>query len=42
VKTALAYIGGFGIFLAVLGMLGIGNFVVMYSPEKITCTKESE
>jgi hypothetical protein len=42
VKTVLAWIGGFGIFLAVLGMLGIGDFVVMYSPDKITCVKENK
>jgi hypothetical protein len=42
VKTALAYIGGFVIFLAILGMLEIGNFVVMYSSGEITCTKENK
>lgn len=41
-KTALAWFGGFILFLTVLGMLNIGNFVMMYSPDKITCTKESK
>jgi hypothetical protein len=41
-KTILAFIGGFTLFLSILGMLDIGNFVMMYSPDKITCTKESE
>jgi len=40
-KTVLAWVGGFVIFLAVLGTLDVGNFVLMYSPDKITCTKES-
>ena len=38
-KNVLAAIGGFVIFLTVLGLLDIGNFVMMYSPDKITCTK---
>jgi hypothetical protein len=42
VKTALACVGGFVLCLAVLGLFNIGNFVMMYSPDKITCTKESE
>lgn len=41
-KTIFAWIGGFVWFLAVLGMFNIGNFVLMYSPDKITCTKENE
>ncbi len=40
-KTVLAWIGGFVLFLSVLGMLNIGNFVMIYSPDKITCDKES-
>jgi hypothetical protein len=39
-KTLLAILGGFVLFLTVLGLLGVGNFVLMYSPDKITCTKE--
>jgi hypothetical protein len=39
-KTLLAVSGGFVIFLAVLGMFNIGNFVLMYSPDKISCVKE--
>lgn len=41
-KTILATYGGFIMFLTILGMLNIGNFVMMYSPDKITCTKESK
>jgi len=39
-KTVLAFIGGFVLFLSVLGMFNIGNFVMIYSPDKINCTKE--
>ncbi len=39
-KTVLAVFGGFVLLLAVLGMFNIGNFVLMYSPDKISCTKE--
>lgn len=38
-KTLLAIIGGFVLFLAVAGMFGIGNFVLMYGPDKISCVK---
>jgi hypothetical protein len=41
-KTMLAVVGGFVIFLAVLGTLNVGNFVLMYSPDKISCTKGVE
>jgi hypothetical protein len=41
-KTVLAWFGGFVLVLTLLGILGIGNFVMMYSPDKITCTKEIE
>jgi hypothetical protein len=41
-RTALACIGGFVLFLTVLGMLNIGNFVLMYSPNKISCSKGVE
>ena len=41
-KTVLAWFGAFVLFLTVLGMLGVGNFVMMYSPDKITCVKELE
>ena len=40
-KTVLAWIGGFVLFLSVLGMLNFGNFVMMYSPDKINCTKDT-
>ena len=38
-KTLLACIGAFVVFLGVMGAFNIGNFVLMYSAEKITCTK---
>lgn len=38
-KTILALIGAFVVLLATLGTFGIGNFVLMYSPDKISCTK---
>ena len=38
-KTVLAWIGGFVLFLSVLGMFNIGNFVLMYSPDEISCVK---
>ena len=39
-KTLLACAGAFVLALSVLGALGVGNFVLMYSPDKIACTKE--
>lgn len=41
-KTFLACVGAFVLTLALFGAIGIGNFVLMYSPDKITCTKESK
>lgn len=38
-KTLLAWFGGFVLFLSILGALDIGNFVLMYSPDEISCTK---
>jgi hypothetical protein len=38
-KTFLAVIGGLVLFLAVASMFGIGNFVLMYGPDKISCVK---
>jgi hypothetical protein len=38
-KTFLAVIGGFVLCLAILGSLNVGNFVLMYSPDKISCVK---
>lgn len=40
-KTVLAATGAFVLFLSLLGMLNIGDFVMIYSPNKITCYKES-
>jgi hypothetical protein len=39
-KTVLACIGAFTVFLGLLGAFGVGNFVFIYTPDKITCTKE--
>ena len=41
-KTLFALIGAFVMFLALLGTFDIGNFVLMYSPDKISCTKGVE
>ncbi len=41
-KTFLAVIGGFVLCLAILGMFNVGNFVLMYSPDKISCVKGTE
>jgi len=41
-KTMLAIFGGFVLFLSILGMFGVGNFVLMYGPDKIICVKESK
>ena len=41
-KTFLAFVGGFVLFLAVLGSFNVGNFVLMYSPDKISCVKEAK
>lgn len=40
-KTMLAIVGAFTLFLGLLGAFGVGNFVMIYSPDKITCSKES-
>jgi len=40
-KTMLAIVGAFTLFLGVLGAFGVGNFVMIYSPDKISCIKES-
>ena len=39
-KTFLACVGAFVLVLSILGAFNIGNFVLMYSPDKITCSKE--
>jgi hypothetical protein len=41
-KTLFALIGAFTVLLGVLGAFGIGNFVMMYSPDKISCSKGVE
>lgn len=41
-KTVLAFGGAFVLLLSLLGAFGIGNFVMIYSPDKISCTKEKE
>jgi hypothetical protein len=40
--TVLAIIGAFTVFLGLLGAFGVGNFVMMYSPDKISCVKDSQ
>lgn len=40
-KTFLAFIGGLTVLLGLLGTFGVGNFVYIYSVDKITCTKEN-
>jgi len=41
-KTMLAIVGAFTLFLGLLGSFGVGNFVMIYSPDKISCTKGTE
>lgn len=41
-KTMFAVIGAFVLFLSMLGTFGVGHFVLMYSPDKITCMKEEK
>lgn len=41
-KTLLAWIGGVVVIFAILGSLDIGNFVLMYGPDKMVCTKAME
>jgi hypothetical protein len=40
-KNVLALVGGLVMLLAILGTFNIGNFVLMYSPDKISCVKEA-
>jgi hypothetical protein len=39
-KLIFASIGIFVVLLSILGIAGIGNFVMIYDSKKITCTKE--
>ena len=41
-KNFLALFGGFVLLLSLLGMFGIGNFVLMYSPDPLICVKGVE
>lgn len=41
-KTMFAIVGAFTLALGVLGAFGFGNFVMMYSPDKISCVKDSQ
>lgn len=41
-KTLFAVIGAFTVALGVLGAFGVGNFVMIYSPDKISCVKDSQ
>jgi len=38
-KMLFAIIGAATLMLGLLGSFGIGNFVFMYSPDKISCIK---
>mgnify|MGYP003522467619 CR=1 FL=1 len=38
-RAALAWIGAVVALMYVLGAFGVGNFVLIYTPEKVTCTK---
>ena len=40
-KTALAWVGGAVLVLALLGALGLGHFVLRYGPEPTTCEVKS-
>lgn len=40
-KTMFAFIGAITMLLGLLGSFGVGNFVYMYSGDKISCTKET-
>ena len=41
-RTMLAIVGAFTLFLGLLGAFGVGNFVMIYSLDKISCTKGTE
>ena len=41
-KTIFAIVGAFTVALVILGTFGIGNFVMIYSPDKISCVKGVE
>ena len=41
-KTLFALIGAFTVFLGILGTFGVGNFVMIYTPDKISCVKGVE
>jgi hypothetical protein len=41
-KTMFAIVGAFIVALSVLGALDIGNFVMIYSPDKISCVKGTD
>lgn len=41
-KTMLAIVGAFTLALGLLGAFGVGNFVMIYSPDKISCVKGVE
>lgn len=41
-RTMFALIGAFTVLLGLLGAFRVGNFVMIYSPDKISCTKGTE
>ena len=38
-KTFLAVYGAFILTISILGAFGVGNFVMIYGPDKVTCIK---
>lgn len=41
-KTVLAILGGIVVILALLGILGVGHFTLLYGPDKMNCTYEDK
>ena len=41
-KTVFAIVGAFTVALGILGAFGVGHFVMIYSPDKISCGKGVE
>jgi hypothetical protein len=41
-KTMFAVVGAFTLALGLLGAFGVGNFVLIYTPDKVNCVKEAK
>jgi hypothetical protein len=41
-KTMFAVVGAFTLTLGLLGAFGVGNFVLIYTPDKVNCVKEAK